>query len=113
MMSSGGATDFGRMSRIVFSAMFVAAAVFFVGQAAISAPRACLSDADARVQVQMHKLIGVEQALGAAKAKAKGDLISAHLCQVPDGFMYRIAIIGREGRVVKLLVDAASGHIVE
>ncbi len=73
----------------------------------------CLSDVEARTLVQMHKLISVNQALTAARSKAKGDLISAHLCQIPDGFMYKVAIIKYDGRVVKLLIDANSGQIVE
>jgi uncharacterized membrane protein YkoI len=73
----------------------------------------CLSDSDARVQVLEQKLISIDQALIVARSKSKGDLISAHLCQVPDGFMYKIAIIGNDGRVVKLLVDANTGNIVE
>ena len=80
---------------------------------AFAAKSVCLNDEDAREQVQANKLITVDKALIAARAKTKGDLISAHLCQVPDGFMYRIAIINHEGRVVKLLIDAHSGQIVE
>ena len=94
--------------------MFILGAlVYFSSVPSANASRLCLSDTEARTLVQMHKLIGLDQALMSAKAKAKGDLISAHLCQVPDGFMYRIAIIKQDGKFVKLLVDANSGQIVD
>ncbi len=97
---------------------FILISFFCIGLATSSnamtlAKASCLSDSDARIQVQARNLISVDQALGLARTKAKGDLISAYLCQVPDGFMYRIAIIGNDGRVVKLLVDATTGNIVD
>ncbi len=93
---------------LIFSAL-----VYFACFQGANANRLCLNDTEAGILVQMHKLISIDQALIAARAKAKGDLISAHLCQVPDGFMYRITIIKYDGRVVKLLIDANSGQIVE
>jgi uncharacterized membrane protein YkoI len=73
----------------------------------------CLHDSDARIQGVAQKFISLDQAVNLARSKSKGDLVSAYLCQVPDGFMYKIAIIGNDGRVVKLLIDANTGNIVE
>ena len=98
---------------MVRSLLILIALIVSASAQGAEASRLCLNDTDARALVQTHKLIGIEQALIAAKSKAKGDLISAHLCQVPDGFMYKIAIIKQDGKVIKLLIDANSGQIVD
>jgi uncharacterized membrane protein YkoI len=87
---------------------------FATGNHAITlAKPICISDSDARVKVQTYNLKSVDQALIIARTKSQGEVFSAQLCQVPDGFMYKIAIIGNDGRVVKLLVDANTGNIVD
>jgi uncharacterized membrane protein YkoI len=73
----------------------------------------CLDDEEARTEVQSRKLVSLQQAIMAAKAKSRGDLISAHLCRVQELYMYRISILQRDGRVARLLVNAVSGHLSE
>ncbi len=95
------------LSRFIFLVIFLA-----VSPAAGFSQQDCLSDDEARSEVQSKKLITLQQALTAARVKTKGDLISAHLCRLQDGLQYRISIIGRDGRVARLLVDATSGHVL-
>lgn len=70
----------------------------------------CFSDADARGEVQTNKLVSVQHAISTAREKANGELISAHLCRLPVGFVYRISILERDGRVSRLLVNATNGR---
>ncbi len=74
------------------------------------AQQQCLSDGEARLEVATHKLVSVQQAISKAREKAKGDLLSANLCRMGEGFVYRISILGRDGRIARLLVNAANGH---
>ena len=71
----------------------------------------CLNDSEARNEVQAHKLVSVQNAVTVARERAKGDLLSAHLCRQASGFVYQISILGRNGRVDRLRIDASNGHI--
>lgn len=87
------------------------ALVASVAPAGLHAQPACLSDADARTEVQAHKLVSVQHAISAVRAKSKGDLLSAHLCKRDNGFVYRISILGSDGHIDRLLINAANGHL--
>lgn len=94
-------------------AVLVASAALAMLPAAAAAVPACLSDSDAREEVRSHRLMSVQRAIATARQKVKGELISAHLCRLPAGFVYRIAILGRDGRVDRVLVNADGGHLSE
>ena len=78
---------------------------------AVHAQAACLNDSDARDEVQTHKLVTVLHAIATAREKTKGELLSAHLCRRDNGYVYRISILGRDGRVDRLLINASNGHV--
>ena len=76
----------------------------------VAAAPACLTDADAREEAQNRRLVSVQHAITTARQRSKGELLSAHLCRSSDGFVYRISILGRDGRVDRVLIDAANGQ---
>lgn len=90
--------------------VFLASLLLLAHPAAAGAQGQCLSDAEARTEVQSNKLVSIQHAISAAREKAKGELISAHLCRLPAGFVYRISILERDGRVSRLLVNATNGR---
>ena len=98
------------IAALMLKSMFIAglAAVCSVGAA--SAQSQCLTDSDARSEVQTRKLVSVQHAISTAREKGNGELLSAHLCHLPGGFVYRISIIGRDGRVARFLVNATNGR---
>ena len=73
----------------------------------------CLPDVDARSEVQTRKLVSVQHAVMIARERTSGDLLSAHLCRMTAGYVYRISILDRDGRIARLLVNAANGHLWE
>ena len=79
----------------------------------VAAQGECLSDTEARDEVQARKLLTVQHAVSNAREKAKGEVLSAHLCHLASGFVYRISILGRDGRVARLIVNATNGQVPE
>jgi uncharacterized membrane protein YkoI len=81
----------------------------------------CLSPAQRRELVAARKVVPLATAVravrGMAEARAKrgrtkGDIISARLCRGPDGLAYRLTVLARDGKVVRLTVDAVSGKLI-
>jgi hypothetical protein len=74
---------------------------------------------------QLHCLTGDEQRTSIANGKtvplatvihslhrAPKDVIKAQLCQEPDRLIYKLTLLGRDGKVKRAIVDATSGAVV-
>jgi hypothetical protein len=81
----------------------------------------CLSQAQRRELVAARKVVPLATALRAVRGMAdarvrrsstKSDIINARLCRGPDGLVYRLTVLARDGKVVTLSVDAVSGKLV-
>jgi hypothetical protein len=73
----------------------------------------------------IHCLSGDEQRAASANGKtlplatvihtlhrAPKDVIKAQLCQEPDRLVYRLTLLGRDGKVKRATVDAINGSVV-
>jgi hypothetical protein len=69
----------------------------------------CYSIADTRREIAEHKLADPFPSMQAASVMAQAEALSARLCRSGDIFVYEISLLRRDGRIVKTLVDAASG----
>jgi uncharacterized membrane protein YkoI len=81
----------------------------------------CLTPAQRRELVATRKVVPLATAIRAARgmaearssrSRAKSDVISARLCRGPNGLVYRLTVLARDGKVARLTVDAASGKLV-
>jgi uncharacterized membrane protein YkoI len=109
----------------------LACAVAAVPAAAAAAPRAapgydnansqCLSPAQRRELVASRKIVPLATALRAvrgmpearaSRGRSKSDIISARLCRAPDGLVYRLTVLARDGKVARVAVDAVTGKLV-
>ena len=72
----------------------------------------CLSAAETREMVKSHRLIEPFAALKFAAAQRKAEALSARLCRSGDGFVYVITLLHRDGRLVHVEMEAATGKIV-
>jgi uncharacterized membrane protein YkoI len=74
---------------------------------------------------QLHCLTGEEQRTSIANGKtvplatvihslhrAPKDVIKAQLCQEPDRLIYKLTLLGRDGKVKRAIVDATNGAVV-
>jgi hypothetical protein len=78
--------------------------------AAAAPERVCLSAAETRAAVARHGLVDPLAALRAAARKAQADPLRSRLCRVGAGFVYEMALLRRDGKVLRVNVDAATGQ---
>lgn len=73
----------------------------------------CLTPEQARSEVAASKLTDIQHATRVARAKVKGELVSANLCRLSQRFVYVLAILAPGGKVSRVTVDAATGVVQE
>ena len=83
--------------------------VFASAQAADEPVMQCFSTAQTRDHMLAQKLIEPFAAMRAASGVEPGDPIGVRLCRTHDDFMYEINLLRRDGRVMKIFIDAVSG----
>jgi hypothetical protein len=81
----------------------------------------CLTPAQRRDLVAARKVVPLATAIKAVRempearaprTRARSDIIGARLCKGPDGLVYRLTVLARDGKVVRLAVDAITGKPV-
>ena len=76
------------------------------------ARRACLSASETRESVYVHQLREPMALLREAAIQARAEPLGARLCRWNEQFVYEMSLLRRDGRVVRVFVDAASGSRV-
>ena len=76
------------------------------------APSQCLAPAEAQSIVAEHDLLPVSRAARAARGRVPGDLLRARLCETVEGHVYMFTLLGRDGRVRHVVVDAKSAAVL-
>ena len=71
----------------------------------------CLNAAETREMVKSRRLIEPFAALKFASAQRKAEALSAKLCHTGDDFVYEITLLHRDGRLVHVEMEAATGKI--
>ena len=77
-----------------------------------SAKPVCLTAAETREMVKSHHLIEPFAALKYAAAQRKAEALSVRLCRSGEGLVYIITLLHRDGRLVHVAMEAATGKIV-
>jgi hypothetical protein len=72
---------------------------------------ACLNAAETRELVKSRRLLEPFAALKSAGAQRKAEALSAKLCRTGDDFVYEITLLHRDGRLVHVEMEAATGKI--
>lgn len=75
--------------------------------------RECLNPAQTLEAISEHRLVRPGDALSSAAYVSKGEALGAKLCRWDDGYKYEITLLRRDGRVMRVQVDASSGLPVE
>jgi hypothetical protein len=69
----------------------------------------CLPSGETREEIKQRHLLEPFAVLKAAAAQHKAEALSVKLCHIGDEFVYEISLLHRDGRFVRLIVNAASG----
>jgi uncharacterized membrane protein YkoI len=87
------------------------AALAFAAAGAQAGPaeRQCFSTAQSRDEIAAHRLADSLIAMRAATRDASGEALSARLCRVEETLVYEISVLRTDGRIVRHVLDAASG----
>jgi uncharacterized membrane protein YkoI len=76
------------------------------------AESSCFTPEETREQVEKHGLVPLNDIVRSARGNGQSDLISARLCETAGNLVYMIAMLGRDGKVMRLTVDARSGNVI-
>ena len=103
----------------VHSAIMVRVCRFLVAAVAVLAvdvggARAadCLQTPQTRTMVQAGQVISTLKAVRAATAVVTGEPIDGRLCAAGSSYRYVVTILGPDGRVMRVSVDARSGAVL-
>jgi uncharacterized membrane protein YkoI len=77
-----------------------------------AAEQTCLSVEDTRSSVQQHGLVSLHEVIRSVQSANPADLISARLCETNGNMVYMIALLGKNGRVMRMTIDARTGEVI-
>jgi hypothetical protein len=76
------------------------------------AARVCLNQKERRALIEKGTVLHLAAALHAVRAHLTGTLVRARLCHRGDGFAYVLTVLGHDGKVTRVIVDAVKGTVV-
>jgi uncharacterized membrane protein YkoI len=98
-----------------FARRFAIAALIILSVAPVRAAElghACLDQKQRPAEIESGRVVRLATALRAARSKVPGTLVRARLCRSDDGLVYVLTVLARDGKVVRLTVDAVKGSLV-
>jgi len=78
----------------------------------VHAGRACLDQKERRAESEAGRVIQLATAMRVAKSRMPGTVVQARLCHGHDGLVYVLTVLGHDGKVARLTVDAVKGTLV-
>ncbi len=72
----------------------------------------CLTASETRDEVKAHKLLEPFAALKFAAQQRKAEALSAKLCHTGDEFIYEITLLHRDGRLIRVQMEAGTGKLI-
>jgi hypothetical protein len=100
------------MARNYLVFLFCVGCVAGLGSPAWADPapkRACYSASDTREEIAEHHLMEPFAVLKSAASAVKAEALSAKLCRTGDDYVYEIALLHRDGRLVHEVLNASTG----
>ena len=76
------------------------------------AARACLNQKERRALIESGAVMQLTAAMRAVGSHVPGTLVRARLCRRGDGFAYVLTVLGHDGKVTRVVVDAVKGTLV-
>jgi uncharacterized iron-regulated membrane protein len=79
---------------------------------AAPAARVCLNQKERRALIEKGSVLHLAAALRAVRTRVPGTLVRARLCHRGEGFAYVLTVLGHDGKVTRVIVDAVKGTVV-
>ncbi len=73
---------------------------------------ACLDQKERRAETASGAVVRLSAAIRAARSRMPGAVVQARLCHGQDGLVYVLTVLARDGKVARIVVDAAKGTLV-
>jgi hypothetical protein len=73
------------------------------------AARACLNQKERRVLAESGAVMHLAAAMHMVRPHLPGTLVRARLCRRGEGFAYVLTVLGHDGKVARVAVDAVKG----
>ena len=72
----------------------------------------CLDQKERRAESTSGAVVRLAAAIHAAKSRMPGTVVQARLCHGQDGLVYVLTVLAHDGKVARIIVDAAKGTLV-
>jgi uncharacterized membrane protein YkoI len=76
------------------------------------AARACLNQKERRALAESGAVLHLAAAMHMVRPHLPGTLVRARLCRRGEGFAYVLTVLGHDGKVARVAVDAVKGTLV-
>jgi uncharacterized membrane protein YkoI len=76
------------------------------------ATRVCLNQKERRALIEKGAVLHLAAALRSVRTHVPGTLVRARLCHRGEGFAYVLTVLGHDGKVTRVIVDAVKGTVV-
>jgi uncharacterized membrane protein YkoI len=76
------------------------------------ASRTCLNQKERRALVENGAVLHLAAAMHGVRSHVPGTLVRARLCRRAEGFAYVLTVLGHDGKVTRVVVDAVKGTLV-
>ena len=77
-----------------------------------AASRTCLNQKERRALVENGAVLHLAAAMHGVRSHVPGTLVRARLCRRAEGFAYVLTVLGHDGKVTRVVVDAVKGTLV-
>jgi uncharacterized membrane protein YkoI len=102
-----------RLLPVLLALGLFAAAAASAKPAAVSPHRACLTKAEQRAAVASHRAIRLAEAAKFARRHGRrGELLGVRLCRHGERLVYVLTLLARNGKVMRVSIDAANGELM-
>jgi uncharacterized membrane protein YkoI len=105
------------MLRLSATAVLLSALLAPLPAAADEARVACLKPAEQRAAIASGQAVRLATAIRSVRGTLRGrgarEVVQARLCRGPNGLVYMLTVLARDGKVTRATVDAGSGRLVD
>jgi uncharacterized membrane protein YkoI len=109
--------DMTRLPALAAALAAVASVLATAPSAQADERRACLNKAEQRAAISHGQAVTLAAAIRSARGSVRGrgarEVVRARLCREPNGLVYLLTLLARDGKVTHAVVDAGSGKVVD